>query len=123
VLKKCFESRREILLGILVEIILPNGIYGILGRLSRVSRGNMSLNIKDPEAHELAAALAKATGESMTKAVTRALKERLERVRHHQRPDTAAAELLAIGARCAASLSGNPVDHGSLLYDELGLPK
>ena len=30
----------------------------------------MSLNIKDRETHELAAALAKATGESMTKAVT-----------------------------------------------------
>lgn len=83
----------------------------------------MSLNIKDPEAHELAAALAKATGETMTKAVTRALKECLERVQRHQRHDTAAAELMAIGARCAANLSGKPIDHGRLLYDELGLPK
>ena len=38
----------------------------------------MSLNIKDPETHELAAELAKATGESMTKAVTLAIQERLE---------------------------------------------
>jgi len=83
----------------------------------------MSLNIKDPEAHELAAALAKATGESMTKAVTRAIQERLDRIRRQQQTEATAAELLAIGARCAASLSAKPEDHGSLLYDELGLPK
>lgn len=83
----------------------------------------MSLNIKDPEAHELAAALAAATGETMTKAITRALRERLERVRRQQRPDAIAAELLAIGARCAANLSGKPVEHGELLYDQMGLPK
>ena len=35
----------------------------------------MSLNIKDNETHELAAALAKASGESMTKAVTIAITE------------------------------------------------
>jgi hypothetical protein len=37
----------------------------------------MSLNIKNPEAHELAAELARLTGESMTKAVTEAIRERL----------------------------------------------
>lgn len=83
----------------------------------------MSLNIKDPEAHELAAALAKATGESMTKAITRALRERLERVQRQQRPEAIATDLMAIGARCAANLSGKPVEHGHLLYDEMGLPK
>ena len=81
----------------------------------------MSLNIKDPETHGLAAALAKATGESMTKAVTLAIQERLERIKRHQRAD--ASELLAIGARCAKSLTSAPVDHARLLYDELGLPK
>ena len=81
----------------------------------------MSLNIKDPETHELAAALAKATGESMTKAVTLAIQERLERIKRHQRPN--ASELLAIGARCAENLTSAPVDHARLLYDELGLPK
>jgi antitoxin VapB len=94
-----------------------------MGEMGRKSGGIMSLNIKDPEAHQLAAALAKATGETMTKAVTCALKERLERVRRYQRSDATAAELMAIGARCAASLSGTPVDHSSLLYDEHGLPK
>ena len=81
----------------------------------------MSLNIKDPETHELAAALAKATGESMTKAVTLAIRERLDRVRRHHSPST--SELLAIGVRCAESLTSNPVEHAGLLYDRLGLPK
>lgn len=81
----------------------------------------MSLNIKDPETHELAAALAKATGESMTRAVTLAIQERLERIRKQRR--ASASELLAIGARCAESLTARPADHGGLLYDELGLPK
>lgn len=37
----------------------------------------MSLNVKDAEAHELARALAKETGETMTRAVTEALREPL----------------------------------------------
>ena len=83
----------------------------------------MSLNIKDPEAHKLAAALAEATGESMTRAVTCAIRERLERVQRDRRRNATAAELLAIGQRCAASLLAPPVNHASLLYDELGLLK
>jgi antitoxin VapB len=39
----------------------------------------MSLNIKNPEAHTLAARLAKKTGETLTEAVVRSLRERLER--------------------------------------------
>jgi antitoxin VapB len=40
----------------------------------------MSLNIKNPEAHTLAARLAKKTGETLTEAVTTALRERLARL-------------------------------------------
>jgi antitoxin VapB len=83
----------------------------------------MSLNIKDPQAHHLAQALARETGETMTRAVTEALRERLERVRRRKRPEAKAEELLAIGRRCAKALKGRPVDHGSLLYDEHGLPR
>lgn len=39
----------------------------------------MTLNIKDPEAHKLARKLADRTGETMTRAVTEALRERLAR--------------------------------------------
>jgi antitoxin VapB len=83
----------------------------------------MSLNIKDPEAHRLARKLAEQTGETMTRAVTEALRERLVRLSRAVKPEAAAEDLLAIGRRCAATLKGKPVDHGVLLYDERGLPK
>ena len=83
----------------------------------------MSLNIKDPEAHRLAQTLAKETGETMTHAVTEALRERLQRVQRRRRPGATAADLLAIGRRCARTLKGKPRSHGALLYDERGIPR
>lgn len=83
----------------------------------------MSLNIKDPEAHKLAKELAKSTGETMTEAVTVALRERLGRIRRARKADATAAELLAIGKRCAEQLQRPPMDHDALLYDDQGLPK
>ena len=44
----------------------------------------MGLNIKNAEAHLMAEELSKLTGESMTTAVTIALRERLARVRQEQ---------------------------------------
>lgn len=85
---------------------------------------NMSLNIKNEEAHRLAQQLAKLTGESMSTAVTKAVRERLERVR--RKHGTSKAErLLQIGRECAAHLKEpfRSIDHGDLLYDEKGLPK
>lgn len=83
----------------------------------------MTLNIKDPEAHKLAQAIAQQTGETMTHAVKEALRERLERLRRHRKPEATVEELMSIGRRCAATLKGKPVDHGELLYDERGLPR
>lgn len=84
----------------------------------------MSLNIKAPEAHELARALAAETGETMTEVVTGALRERLLRVREQRRRRRVVADdLLAIGKRCAATLIGPAVDHAELLYDERGVPR
>lgn len=82
----------------------------------------MSLNIKNEEAHALAVQLAQITGESLTGAVTQALRERLERL---QQPDTLADELLAIGRDCALHLKEpyRTTPHGELLYDDKGLPK
>lgn len=82
----------------------------------------MTLNIKNPQAHKLAQELAKATGETMTDAVTVAIRERLSRIRRGQ-PATLSAELLEIGKRCARALKVKPVNHADLLYDERGLPK
>lgn len=83
----------------------------------------MTLNIKDPEAHELARKIAAQTGETMTRAVTEALRERLSRLNKTRKSKSTVDELLAIGRRCAASLKREPVDHAVLLYDEHGLPK
>lgn len=81
------------------------------------------LNIKDREAHELAQRLAQETGETMTKAVTVALKERLARVQRAKRAKATAEDVRAIAKRFQKHLSGPPEDHGTFLYDEKGLPK
>jgi antitoxin VapB len=84
----------------------------------------MSLNIKNEDAHRLARELAEATGESMTLAVSKALRERLERVRRDSRVGLA-ERLLKIGKECASRLKEpyRSIDPGELLYDEKGLPK
>lgn len=83
----------------------------------------MPLNIKDPETHTLAQTLADETGESMTRAVKEALRERLERLRRKRKAEATARDLLAIGRRCAGALKKPAVDHGTLLYDARGLPR
>ncbi|MBV8445693.1 MAG: type II toxin-antitoxin system VapB family antitoxin [Candidatus Dormibacteraeota bacterium] len=87
----------------------------------------MSLNIKNPETVRLAHALAEATGETVTGAITVAVRERLERL---ERPDekeiARRVELLERISRESRDLWREPfksTDHGELLYDERGLPK
>ena len=84
----------------------------------------MSLNIKNPEATRLIHELARRTGESMTEAVTVAVRERLDRLAQSDR-EGLAERLVAIGRDCAARLKEpyRSVDHGDLLYDEKGLPR
>jgi antitoxin VapB len=82
----------------------------------------MPLNIKSDEAHALAAELARLTGESMTRAVTEAIRERLERERRLRNQATLAEELLAIGRRCAAQGRKDFRPHGELLYNDRGVP-
>ena len=84
----------------------------------------MSLNIKNEKTHRLVRELARATGESMTAAVDKAVRERLERVRRDKKGNLA-ERLLQIGRECGP-LWKEPyksMDHGDLLYDEKGLPK
>jgi antitoxin VapB len=83
----------------------------------------MSLNIKNPEAHELATELARLTGESMTKAVTEAIRERLERMRRERDQERVVAEAMAIARRVAGYPRKDRRSHGELLYDERGLPR
>ena len=81
-----------------------------------------SLNIKDPEAHRLAAAIARETGETMTHVVTEALRERFERLPRRQ-GKASLEELHAIAKRAASYVNGPYLDHAELLYDKDGLPK
>ena len=81
----------------------------------------MTLNIKNPETHRLAKELAALTGESVTAAVTEAVRERLAR----KRRDGIAERLMAIGRRTAPLMKApwTSTNLGDLLYDERGLPK
>ncbi len=82
----------------------------------------MSPGIKDPEAHRPAQQIGRATGETMTRVVTEALRERLEKIeRRHTRANV--EELLAIADWAAAHVKGPYLDHVELFYDEHGLPK
>ena len=85
----------------------------------------MSLIIKNDETCRLASDLAQLTGETMTGAITVALRERLDRERRRCGLETRARELRAIAERCAKLMGPGPtvVDHGDLLYDDQGLPK
>jgi antitoxin VapB len=85
----------------------------------------MGFNIKNPDAHRLAKELSDLTGESLTAAVTEAIRERLERLQGAKSGSNLADRLLAIGRRTAAHLK-EPVesaDYAELLYDKQGLPR
>jgi antitoxin VapB len=62
-----------------------------------------SLNVKDPEAHRPAQAIAQETGETMTR--------------------DSVEELRAIAKRAAGRVKRPYLDHAELLYDKHGLPK
>jgi antitoxin VapB len=83
----------------------------------------MALSIKHPEADRLARELAARTGESITEAIIRALKERLQREQRRYRPSLE-DEIMAISRRCAAMprKTGRTPDE-IIGYDEHGLPR
>ena len=86
----------------------------------------MSLNIKNEETCRLARELAQFTGETMTGAITVALRERLERERRQRSVNARLKKMRAIAERCAKLVhqaGPSAVEHGELLYDERGLPK
>lgn len=84
----------------------------------------MGMNIKNSETHRLIQELAELTGETMTAAVTAAVRDRLELVRG-DRAGRLADRLLAIGRDTAPRLPDRlrGADHGELLYGDDGLPR
>jgi antitoxin VapB len=81
------------------------------------------LNIKSDDAWRLASELASLTGESLTAAVTRVLREAVEQERRKRDVDAEVARMLAAGAEIRAHMR-EPVssDHDFLYDPETGLP-
>jgi antitoxin VapB len=85
--------------------------------------GGIMINIKNAETDRLARALAAATGESLTEAVTRAIRERLERTTGQRRVRPLREEIERIQERVAQLKTLDPRTADEILgYDEDGLP-
>jgi antitoxin VapB len=82
----------------------------------------MALSIKNDRAEQLARSVAEKTGDTLTGAITRALEERLERIRGPKEGPELAARLRAISERCAALPDVDSRPENEILgYDEHGL--
>ena len=85
----------------------------------------MSLNIKNQETCELARELADLTNDSMTGAITFALRERLDQVKRERDKAALKRDLRAIAERCAKKLRpGGPsaAEIVDSMYGEFGEP-
>jgi antitoxin VapB len=82
----------------------------------------MTLRIRNPEARELAGALARLTGESLSKAVTEVIRERLEREQQRRDKEAMVAEAMAIACHCASYPRRSDSSLEEFLYDKRGLP-
>ena len=89
----------------------------------------MQLNIKSEEARRLATELARETGESMTQAVTTALRDRLDRIARNRSVAQRMANIRTIQADVAAALANagqsapSQTDLDQADYDTDGLPR
>jgi antitoxin VapB len=83
----------------------------------------MQLNIKSDDAYALATELAALTGESLTAAVTEALRERLERERRVREKAEKVERIMALAREIRAHMT-EPVSSSDTdaLYDEDGFP-
>ena len=87
----------------------------------------MQLNIKSDEAYRLASKLAELTGQSLTMAVTEALRQRLAAEEKSREKQAMVRDVLALAAEIRAELDkteGIPItsNHDWLYDDETGLP-
>jgi antitoxin VapB len=84
----------------------------------------MALNIKNPEADELARELAERTRRSITEVVVGALRDSLAREMARAHPRSLGDELREIGQRCAALPDLDPRSPEEILeFDESGVPR
>jgi antitoxin VapB len=102
---------------LIICIFMVEGIK--LGR----RRTNMTLSIKRPETEQLAHAIAKQTGETLTEAVTKALEERLLRIQGKKAPIELQDTILKIAHRCAKLPNRDNRSPDEILgYDDFGIP-
>jgi len=84
----------------------------------------MALSIKHPEADRLARELSDQTGETLTEAVIKALRERLLREQGRARPGRLRDEMREIRRRCSSlPVRDRRAADEILGYDERGLPR
>jgi len=84
----------------------------------------MALNIRNSEAERLAEAVARLAGETKTEAVTKALRDRLARLRREHAGSCLADELDDIGRHCAQlPVMDRRTADEILGYDDNGLPR
>lgn len=81
----------------------------------------MGMNIKNEEAHRLATQVASIYDESLTEAVTVALRERLARATADDRLERLRVLAHEISIRMPKGMTRETAD--SMLYNELGLPR
>ena len=79
------------------------------------------MNIKNAEAHRLAAQVASIYGETLTEAVTVSLRERLARATADDRLEKLRTLAHEIAIRMPKGATRESID--SMLYNELGLPR
>lgn len=85
----------------------------------------MALNIKNEETCDLAREVAEMTDDTMTGAITIALRQRRDQLKRERDRDALLRDIRAIADRCSKLMEPgfNSADIDDLLYDESGAPK
>lgn len=84
----------------------------------------MALSIRNEKAEKLARELAAESGENITQAITRALEERLQRLRGRATAIDLAEEILNISRRCSELPDQDKRSHEEILgYGATGVPE
>ena len=84
----------------------------------------MALSIRNPKAEKLARELAAESGENITQAITRALEERLQRLRGRSAAIDLVEEIMKISRRCSKIPDRDQRSTDEILgYDSAGVPE
>jgi antitoxin VapB len=84
----------------------------------------MALSIRNAKAEKLARELAAESGETITRAITQALEERLERLRGRSTTTDIVEHILRISKRCSEIPDQDNRSAEEILgYDSVGVPK